>query len=410
MTAAPGRWLLVALVLLLASLQLVPMGLAQTKPETAAAPAERAATAEPEKPDFTSLAPHAILIDAGSGEVLYEKDPDTLIAPASMAKIMTAIVAFDALKRGEVSLDDEFTVSTNAWKKGGAPSGGSTMFAAVNSKISLHNLLMGALTVSGNDACIVIAEGLAGSEQAFAAMMTETARRHGWPQSIFTNATGLPDPRTRTTVRELAEMARYLIHTYPDYYRTYFGNPEFTWNKITQRNRNPLLGVVAGVDGLKTGYTKEAGYGLVASAERNGRRLILVVSGLKSAREREEEAGKLLSWGFRRFRTVTLFEANAAIGRARVWGGDRSWTSMVAHEPVRLMISNDERKRMTAELIYESPLYAPVKVGQRVGTLQFSLDGKKVSAIPLYAGHPVQAADGMLRRAVDTLSLMMFGS
>lgn len=408
MAAAASRTILRALVLVVASWVAVSVGLAQTSP--APAPAVAQAVDQPERPDFTSLAPHAILIDAGSGEVIYEKDADTLMAPASMAKIMTAIVAFDALKRGEIALTDEFTVSANAWRRGGAPSGGSTMFAAVNSKVSLDNLLKGALTVSGNDACIVIAEGMAGSEESFAALMTETARRHGLPQSVFTNATGLPDPNTRTTARELAEMSRYLIQTFPEYYKNYFGNAEFTWNGITQRNRNPLLGVVQGVDGLKTGFTKEAGYGLVASAERNGRRLILVVSGMKSARQREEEAGKLLSWGFRRYRTVTLFEPNAAIGRARVWGGDRSWTSMVAHEPVRLMVSNEERKRMSAEIIYESPLYAPIKVGEPVGTLRFTLDGKQVSNVQLYAGHQVLQADGMLRRAVDTLSLMMFGS
>jgi len=309
-----------------------------------------------------------------------------------------------------VRLDDEFTVSPNAWRTGGAPSGTSTMYASVNSRIKMHDLLMGALSVSGNDACIVIAEGLAGSEAAFAAQMTEKARQLGLDKSVFTNATGLPDPNMHTTVRELAAMARHIVRAYPEQYKTYFGNPEFTWNNIKQRNRNPLLGVVQGVDGMKTGYTKEAMYGLVASAERNGRRLILVVSGLPSARQREDEAAKLLSWGFRRYKTITLFAKDQQVGKARVWGGDRSWVGLVAHEPVKLMISDEERRRMSAEIVYKGPLYAPVSVGDAIGTLRFTLDGKSVSQVPLYAGNEIMPADGMLRKAVDTLSLMMFGS
>jgi len=384
-------------------------GLLMTAVVSAAQPSATDSEAE-DRSEYVSAAPHAILIDAASGETIYEKDADSLFAPASMAKLMTAILAFDALKNKNITPEQEFPISVNAWRKGGAPSGSSTMYAEVNSSISVHNLLMGALTISGNDACIALAEGIAGSEEAFATQMTERARALGLNRPVFTNATGLPDPQLRTTARDLAEMARYIIRTYPEEYRTYFGRPEFTWNKIRQHNRNPLLGVVPGVDGLKTGHTKEAGFGLVASAERNGRRLILVVAGLKTARDREAEASKLLAWGFGHYKTWTLFQSEEAVGKARVWGGDRSWVSLVAHEPIRLMLTNNERARTTAQIVYKGPLYAPVNVGDEIGIIRFSLDGKLLVQVPLYAGNEVLPAEGMLRRAVDTLSLMVFGS
>jgi D-alanyl-D-alanine carboxypeptidase (penicillin-binding protein 5/6) len=255
---------------------------------------------------FESKAKQAILLDSGSGKVLFEKNADELMHPASMSKIMTAIMVFERLKSGKLSLDDEFVVSENAWRNGGATSGGSTMYAELNSRIRLEDLLKGVIVHSGNDACIVIAEGIAGSEAAFADLMTQRARELGLEKSTFKNATGLTDPEHQMTARELALLARYLIEVYPEYYKIY-SIPEFTWNGITQPNRNPLLGSYPGADGVKTGYVSAAGYGLTGSAKRDGRRLIMVINGLSSTRERADEAQKLLDWGFRQYRTVELY-------------------------------------------------------------------------------------------------------
>ncbi|MFW6076849.1 MAG: D-alanyl-D-alanine carboxypeptidase family protein, partial [Hyphomicrobiales bacterium] len=230
---------------------------------------------------YESSAPQAILMDSGSGKVLYEKNADELMHPASMSKIMTMIMVFERLESGRLSLDDEFTVSENAWRRGGATSGGSTMYLDLNSRVRLEDLIKGVIVQSGNDACIVIAEGIAGSEDAFADMMTERARELGLEQSTFQNATGLTDPEHKMTPRELALLARYLIEVYPEYYEIY-SIPEFTWNDITQKNRNPLLNSYPGADGIKTGYVSAAGYGLTGSAKRDGRRLIMVINGLES--------------------------------------------------------------------------------------------------------------------------------
>src|SRR5450759_3096178 len=255
---------------------------------------------------FDGDAPTAILIEASSGSVLFEKNADELRAPSSMMKLMTAEMVFHAIKQGEVKLTDEYRVSENAWRKGGAPAGGSTMFAAIHSKISVDDLLHGAIIQSGNDACMVLAEGIAGSERAFADMMTKRARELGMVQSTFANSNGLPDAGNKMTVRELAKLARYLIQTYPEFYKL-FGEKEFTWNKIRQQNRNPLLNSLEGADGLKTGYTKEGGYGMVGSAVQNGMRLIVVVNGLEDPDDRATEAKKMLEWGFRNFEARTWF-------------------------------------------------------------------------------------------------------
>ena len=270
---------------------------------------------------FDGDAPTAILIEASSGSVLFEKNADELRAPSSMMKLMTAEMVFHAIKQGEVKLTDEYHVSENAWRKGGAPAGGSTMFAAIHSKISVDDLLHGAIVQSGNDACMVLAEGIAGNERIFADMMTKRARELGMAQSTFANSNGLPDPGNKMTVRELARLARYIIQTYPEFYKL-FGEKEFTWNKIRQQNRNPLLNSLEGADGLKTGYTKEGGYGMVGSAVQNGMRLIVVVNGLEDPDDRASEAKKMLEWGFRNFEARTLFAAQQQVGFAKVFGGD----------------------------------------------------------------------------------------
>ena len=267
--------------------------------------------AKKEEGGFDGDAPTAILIEAGSGSVLFEKNADELRAPSSMMKLMTVETVFHAIKQGDIKLTDEYHVSENAWRKGGAPSGTSTMFAAIHSKIAVDDLLHGAIIPSGNDACIVLAEGMAGNERAFADMLIKRARELGMPRSTFANSNGLPDPGNKMTVRELSMLARYIIQTYPEYYKL-FGEREFTWNKIRQQNRNPLLNSLEGADGLKTGYTKEGGYGMVGSAVQNGIRLIVVVNGLEDPEDRASEAKKMLEWGFPQFRIPAAIRSTAA--------------------------------------------------------------------------------------------------
>ena len=278
--------------------------------------------ARKEDAGFPGDAPTAILIEATSGSVLFEKNADELRAPSSMMKLMTVETVFHAIEKGDVKLTDEYHISEHAWRTGGAPSGTSTMFAAINSKVSVDDLLHGAIIQSGNDACIALAEGMDGNESSFAAdMMTKRARELGLTRSTFANSNGLPDPGNKMTVRELAKLARYIIQTHPEFYKL-FGQREFTWNKIRQQNRNPLLTSLEGADGLKTGYTKEGGYGMVGSAVQNGIRLIVVVNGLEDPEDRASEAKKMLEWGFRNFEARTLFAAHQTVGYARVFGGD----------------------------------------------------------------------------------------
>ncbi len=357
---------------------------------------------------FDTAAKYAILMDSRSGKVYFEKDADELMAPASMSKVMTMLMVFERLKSGRLKLDDEFTVSVDAWKRGGATSGGSTMYADVNSRVKLRDLIQGVIVQSANDACIVIAEGIAGSEAAFAEMMTKRARELGLEKSVFKNATGLPDPQHLTTARELAMLTRYLVEVFPEYYKIY-SQPEFTWNNITQRNRNPLLGSFPGADGVKTGYTAESGYGLIGSAIRDGRRLILVVNGMKSARERAAEAPKLLDWGFRRFRTIPLYAAGDSVGQARVWGGTLSWVRLTSKDDVRVMLADEERDTASGEIVYQTPLIAPVKAGTEVGKLRIKVEGKLVSETPLYTADSIETSDNMWRKALDSLTYMAFG-
>src|SRR6266480_5891533 len=296
---------------------------------------------------YQTAAAHAMLIEAGSGSVLFEKAADDLIPPASLSKLMTQEVVFNLIKQGRLKATDEFIVSTNAWRRGGAPSHTSSMFIPIHSKVSVDDLLHGAIIQSANDACITLAEGISGNESAFAELMTKRARELGLTKSTFGNSTGLPDPRQLMTSRELAKLARHIIETYPDYYK-YYGEREFTWNKIRQYNRNPLLAMNIGADGLKTGFTKEAGYGLVGSAVQNGLRLIVVVNGLRSEKERADEAKKLLEWGFHSFQSSVLFEDGQAISDAKIYGGDQGYVPLVAQRAVRLMVPRGVRERIIA--------------------------------------------------------------
>src|ERR1700704_2557230 len=287
---------------------------------------------------FDGDAPTAILIEATSGSVLFEKNADELRAPSSMMKLMTAEVVFNAIKNGDVKLNDEYRISENAWRRGGAPSGTSTMFAAINSKVSVDDLLHGAIIPSGNDACIALAEGIAGNERIFATdFMTKRARELGLTKSTFGNSNGLPDPANKMTVRELSMLARHIILDFPDFYKL-FAEREFTWNKIRQQNRNPLLNSLNGADGLKTGYTKEGGYGMVGSAVQNDTRLIVVINGLEDPDDRATEAKKMLEWGFRNFEARTLFAADQPVGYAKVFGGESRSVTLASREPIKVML------------------------------------------------------------------------
>jgi D-alanyl-D-alanine carboxypeptidase (penicillin-binding protein 5/6) len=357
---------------------------------------------------FDGDAPTAILIEAASGSVLFEKNANELRAPSSMMKLMTAEVVFNAIKNGDVKLSDEYRISENAWRKGGAPSGGSTMFAAINSKVPVSDLLHGAIIQSGNDACIALAEGMAGNERSFAAdMMTKRARELGLTKSTFGNSNGLPDPANKMTVRELAKLARYVIQTYPEQYKL-FGEREFTWNKIRQQNRNPLLTSLEGADGLKTGYTKEGGYGMIGSAVQNGMRLIVVVNGLEDPDDRASEAKKMLEWGFRNFEARTLFAAEQPVGYARVFGGESRSVKLASPEPIKVMVPKNGSDRLIARVIYSGPVRAPVESGQKVGLIKVWRGANIAVEAPVYAAESI-AQGSTMRRAIDGASELVIG-
>jgi serine-type D-Ala-D-Ala carboxypeptidase (penicillin-binding protein 5/6) len=363
--------------------------------------------AKKEEGGFDGDAPTAILTEASSGAVLFEKNADELRAPSSMMKLMTAEVVFHAVKQGDIKLTDEYRVSENAWRRGGAPAGGSTMFAALNSKISVDDLLHGAIIQSGNDACIVFAEAIAGNERAFAEIMTKRAREIGLTKSTFGNSNGLPDPGNKMTVRELAMLARHIIQTYPEFYKL-FGEKEFTWNKIKQPNRNPLLNSLEGADGLKTGYTKEGGYGMVGSAVQNGVRLIVAINGLDDPEDRATEAKKMLEWGFRNFEVRTVFAENETIGYAKVFGGDSRSVALASHEPVKVMVQKNGNDKLIARIVYSGPVRAPFEAGQKVGIVKVWRGANVAVETPVYAAASVGKGSTM-RRAFDGVTELAIG-
>jgi len=321
---------------------------------------------------------------------------------------MTAEVVFHAVKQGDVKLTDEYRISENAWRRGGAPAGGSTMFAALNSKVSIDDLLHGAIIQSGNDSCIALAEGMAGNEKIFAAdYMTKRARELGLTQSTFANSNGLPDPGNKMTVRELAKLARHIILDYPEFYKL-FGEKEFTWNKIRQPNRNPLLNSLEGADGLKTGYTKEGGYGMVGSAVQNGTRLIVVVNGLEDPEDRATEAKKMLEWGFRNFETRTLFGADQTLGYAKVFGGDSRSVKLTSPEPVKVMVQKNVNDKLIARVVYSGPVRAPIDAGQKIGVVRVWRNGNIAVESPIFAAESI-GTGSTVRRAIDGASELVIG-
>lgn len=351
--------------------------------------------------------PHAILVDYETGTVLFEKKADEATPPASMAKLMTMAVVFGELKAGKISLDTEYEVSLHAWRTGGAPSGGSTMFAALKSKIRVEDLIQGAVVVSGNDACIILAEGIAGNEGAFVDRMNTLAGKLGLASAQFRNPTGLHHPEQAISVRDLARLARHLISNYPDYYK-YYSVPELTWSKIRQSNRNPLLSLSLGADGLKTGYIKESGYGIVGSAVQNGHRLIVVINGARTEKERIEDAKKLLEWGFRAFEPQLLFSTRAPIAYAKVYGGEDGSVPLVGKGDIFLRTLRGSNDRLWVRVFYTGPLRAPVKKGTEVARLRVIRAEQQVLDIPLYAGADV-AEGGTFGRAVDAVTEFAIG-
>lgn len=330
-----------------------------------------------------TAAREAILMDAETGAVLFEKNADTLMHPASMSKLMTIAMLFDKLAEGSVKMEDTFPVSESAWSIQG-----SKMFVELGSRIPVQDLLRGIIVQSGNDACVVVAEGIGGDEQNFARMMTERARQIGMTHAEFRNASGWPHPEHLMTARDLATLARYLVTTHKQYY-SIFSEIDFTWHGIKQGNRNPLLYSYPGADGLKTGHTEEAGYGLTGSAERNGRRLIVVVTGLESDKRRGIEAERLLTLGFNEFESYKLMSAGQKIEDAAVWLGEADKVPVVAAKDVRVTLPRAARKSLQAKLVYQTPLAAPVTEGAEVGTVTFTADGMQPITVPVTAGGSV---------------------
>jgi len=350
---------------------------------------------------FQSQAPFALLLDSDTGAILYEKAADELMAPASMAKLATVLVAFEEIGAGRLTLDSEIGISENAWRKGGAPSGGSTMFAMLNSRIKLNDILHGIIVQSGNDASIALAEAIAGDEATFGRVMTERVRALGLTKSVFRNATGMADPQQRVTARELARLAEHIIKTYPELYKI-FGERDFTWNKIRQQNRNPLLTMDIGADGLKTGNIDESGFGLVGSAVQNGQRLIVVVNGLKTARDRANEARKLLEWGFRAFERRQLFASGETVGEASVYGGEKGRVALRSKTAISLLVPRGSSERLAARIVYRGPLMVPVQEGAQVARLVVTRGDVTTLDVPLYAAETVQAGT-LQSRALDAL-------
>ena len=337
-----------------------------------------------------TAAKFAILLDFDTGSVLLEKNADEPAAPASMSKLMTLYMIFERLKSGSLRLKDTFPVSEKAWRMGG-----SKMFVGVNTRVTLEDLIRGIVVQSGNDACIVIAESLAQHEAAFAQEMTERAREIGLKNSRFANSTGWPDPDHLMSVRDIATLSAIIIREFPDLY-SLFAEESFTYNNIKQRNRNPLLYRYDGADGLKTGHTQESGYGLAASVSKRGRRLLLVVNGLKSQNQRTQETERLLDWAFREFDNYALFSAGETVANADIWLGQEAQVPLVIETDVTLTLPHKSRRKMEVKVSYNSPVAAPIRVGEQLAMLTISAPDEETLQFPLIAGK-------------DVLRLRMFG-
>jgi D-alanyl-D-alanine carboxypeptidase (penicillin-binding protein 5/6) len=367
---------------------------------SAAAVLSLTATASAAPPPFDTPAPIAYLVDLSSGAVLLSKDADRRIPPASMAKMMTTEVAFELIDQGKMKLDHMCTVAPETWQKWHGPQAGSTMFLSPGEQVSLENLLHGIVTLSGNDASVVVAECIAGTEEAFANQMNDLAKKLGLTNSHFGNSNGWPDEgRTYVTAKDLATLARASIERHPKLYKQFYGQPTFTWGKtlgsgqdITQANRNPILGAIAGADGLKTGHTEEAGYGFTGSAEQNGRRLVMVVAGLSSFNQRIEESRRLMNWGFRAWSSAPLFKAGAEVGKAKVQLGRESEIGLVAPRDLALTVPAGLNSQRTMKIRYQGPVKAPIAKGQQIAELVVTTPDTGEQVMPLVAAEAVGEA------------------
>jgi D-alanyl-D-alanine carboxypeptidase (penicillin-binding protein 5/6) len=360
-----------------------------------------------EQGGFDSGAPYAILVEAESGSVLYEKNADQLTSPSNMLKLMTAEVVFNELKKGTIKPTDEYRVTEYAWRTGGAPAGASTMFAALKSQIKVEDLLRGLAVMSGNDSCIILAEGIAGNENAFTEMMTKRARELGLTQASFGNSSGISNPNNLMTVREIAKLARHVIKNHPEFYPL-FSEREFTWNKIRQQNRNPLINTMPGVDGFMSGQTKEGKFGMAASVQQSGLRLIAVINGVDDADDRNTETKKLLDWGYRNFESRPLFAANQVVGQAKVFGGETSSVGLKSQTPIRLMVQRSGADKIIARIIYTGPVRAPIDAGQQIGVVKVWRGDTVALEAPLFAEASV-AKGSMTQKALDTAGEMVIG-
>lgn len=367
-------------------------------------------------PPFETPAPVAYLQDLSSGAILYAKDADRRMPPASMAKMMTAYVAFDLIKKGELKLDQKFQVRPETWQRWHGPAAGSTMFLSVNEQVSVDDLLKGIITLSGNDACVVLAEGVAGTEEAFTSLMNQRAKELGLTNSHFGTSNGWPDEgRTYVSARDLATLASATIQKFPDLYKRFYSLESFTWGKtlgagsdITQANRDPLLGRVAGADGLKTGHTEEAGYGFTGSAEQNGRRLVMVLAGLTSFNQRISESVRFMEWGFRAWRARPIAKKGRLVETADVQLGDSSTVGLVAPRDLTVTVPAGAATELAGTVVYQGPIKAPIKAGQHIADLVISSPGMEPQRLPLVAEKNVDEA-GFFGRAWAGL-MALFGA
>ncbi|MGK2286087.1 D-alanyl-D-alanine carboxypeptidase family protein [Pedomonas sp. V897] len=372
-----------------------------------------ASSALAQVPTFETEAPFAYLISADTGTVLFEKNADEPMPPSSMGKMMTVYVAFDMIKKGTVKLDDKITVSPETWRAWN--NRGSTMFLPVGAQVTVEDLLHGIVTVSGNDACVVLAEGLAGSEQAFVDLMNEAAKKMGLTNSHFANTTGWPDPEEYASARDLAIIALRTINDFPDLYAKFYGVPSFTFGQtmsgkpITQPNRNPILGKVRGADGVKTGHTEAAGYGFTGSAVQDGQRLVMVLNGLPSMAARTNESVKLMEWGFRTFKTYRVAKKGAVVDNAPVWLGSADTVPLVLDTDAAITTTRASRGKLEVKVSYTGPIPAPIKKGQQVANLVITAPGQKPVTYPLLAGADVEEA-GFFARAWAGLKNALFGA
>ena len=356
------------------------------------------------KPLFAidSIAETALVMDISTGEILLEKNSNMRTFPSSMTKIMTVLVAFEKIKNGSLSLDQEFLVSKKAWKMGG-----SKMFIEVDKRVKVFDLLLGIVVQSGNDASIALAEGISGTEETFAIEMNNLAKKIGLADTNFVNSSGWPNDSHYTTAKDLALLAKYTVEKHPELYQMYELN-EFTYNGIKQDNRNPLLLTFDGADGFKTGYTEAAGYGIVGSAERGGRRLIIVMNGLESSRSRAQESLRLMDWGFNNFELVNFFKKNEIVFQANTWLGKKEKVDLVAIEDIKVSIPKAQLSSANVDVLIEEPIQTPINKGDIIANLQISYADKKVS-FPLAAGENIEQK-GFFSRITSALYYVVLGS